>query len=203
MLADHAAHAERVNTDLLFRSFLMTVSAANEDGIGLGFLDLVCEHKRRAAGGVELLIVVLFNDFDVRIGHKLRRAFCKIRKDGNADGHIRAAEDRDLLCGFIDHLQLLCGLTRCRDHAGGARSDCIVHQVLGAGVVGEIDDHVCLAVKIEKAFENAGIGAVGVDVHAAGDLCAVFAAFKKRPYLRAHFAERAVHKYFHGNPFLS
>ena len=203
VFTDHAAHAERVNTDLFFRSFLMTVSAANENGVGLGFFDLICEHESRSAGSVELLIVVLFDDLNIRFGHESRRALCEIREHGNADGHIGTAEDRNRFCRFVDHFKLLYGVTgRCND-AGGIRSDGVIHQILGAGVVGKVNDHVCLSVKVGKIFEHAGVGAVCADVYAARDLRAVFTAFEKRPYLCAHFAESAVHKYFHGNPFLS
>ena len=60
--------AQGVNADLLSGTLAVFMAANQQNGIGECFLNAVSQQQRSAAGDIQLLVVVLFNDLDVGTG---------------------------------------------------------------------------------------------------------------------------------------
>ena len=78
MLADDIAHSDGVNADLLACSLALTASAAVERRLGTNVAESIGKHKCRSARSIDLAVVVLFNNFDLRLGESRRRLLCKL-----------------------------------------------------------------------------------------------------------------------------
>ena len=90
VLADDSPHAQRVDSDFILRTQLMSVSAADKAGVLSRFFDFTGQHQRRAARRVELCVVMLLDDFDIRVRKKRRGAPCDIFAERNT-GIVSAA----------------------------------------------------------------------------------------------------------------
>ena len=119
------------------------------------FVDGVGQHQSRAAGGIQLVVVVLLHDLHIIRGTQNgRRALAQLGQHIDADGHIGALEHGHR-AGQLHDLELqLFGQT------GGAYHDGqLVGLAVGQGLFhgsggAEVDDHIALAVQLFQAVVN-------------------------------------------------
>ena len=121
MLAHNAAAAHGADAQLLVAALLPHLRTVIDifvlparlgvDGIG--------NHQGGAAGGIQLVAVVLFDDFNVVLtAQNAGSLFGKLDQHIDAQRHIGTAEDRCLFGGFLQNVQLLAGKPRGADDAG-------------------------------------------------------------------------------------
>jgi len=95
MLARHRAAADGKQADLVFVPALGAVVTA-VDRHALGIFDGVIEHIGGAAGSVQLLVVVLFHDLDIKAGEQFRSLFAEQFEHMHAKAQIGASENGNL-----------------------------------------------------------------------------------------------------------
>ena len=60
------AQAQRVDADFLGGTLAILMAANQQNAVFTDFLDLVCQQQRGTAGNIQLLIVVLLHDLDIK-----------------------------------------------------------------------------------------------------------------------------------------
>jgi hypothetical protein len=192
VFADQRTAAYRVYADLAIGALLRFGVAA----VGIverlreRAVDGICERQGRAAGGVDLGVVVLFHDLDiVGVPQKLRRLFDEVVLQVYAEGHVGGHEYGDLLRIGLDGVHLAGG------EAGGGDDDGHVLQVrigqnAGDGLgAGEVYDYV----RVDLAFEYIPVHGEGVRPHFrkfihAGDDCYILLFGDALRYDLSHLA---------------
>ena len=108
MVAHDAAAAHGADADLLGVALLADGGAVIDVMVCavVLFVDGVSQHQGRAAGSVQLVVMVLLNDLDVVVcAQNGRCTLAQLGQDVDAHGHIGALEHRDA-AGELDELQL-------------------------------------------------------------------------------------------------
>ena len=185
------AHAKGVDCDLVFVPLGVSGGAANgEVGVRAGFKSGVAQHDGCAAGGVYFAGVVDLQNFHVGIGEGLHRSFDQIAHEGDPQRHIAGAEYGDHFGGLTDQRHVLLGLAGGGHHDRYVSGNGIVHQRLGGGAVGEVDDAVGGAGELLQAVVS--------HVYKACRFCALIAALHCLLYIGAHMSLGTVDQNFHG-----
>ena len=140
--ADHVAHTQGGNADLLLGALAFAGTAAVGHGLGTGFLDGIEQHQGGAAGGIHLAVVVYFHNLDVRIGEENGSLLCKAAQHRDAKAHVAGIENGDLLGGGVNQFLFLRGVTGGADDSGAAIGLGIGQHVRNGGMVGKVDQHI-------------------------------------------------------------
>ena len=148
-----------MDADLVRLAFGVAGAAEDKAHIAARLADALCQQQRRAAGRVELLVVVALDDLDIRLREHGGGALGEIRQHRDAERHIRREKDGNGLRGVLDLLQLLRALAGRGDHDGETAHDAVAEQAPGLDVVGKVDDAVGLALELLERLVNAGLGA--------------------------------------------
>ena len=112
-------------------------------------IDRVCQHQGRAAGGIQLVVVMLFHDLHVVIhAQDGRSTLAQLRQDIDAHGHVGALEHRDA-AGQLHHLELqLFGKARGADHDRQLVSLTVGQGLFHGSRGAEINDDIALALQL-------------------------------------------------------
>ena len=120
MVAHNAAAAHGADAQFL-RAALLAHSVAVIDILifAASFLvDGICDHQSGSAGGIQLVVMVLLHNFDIKLAIKqLGRTAGQLDQHIYANRHIGAAEHRHLLAGLFHHSLVLFAQTGRAKHA--------------------------------------------------------------------------------------
>ena len=199
VLADDGAGTDRVDADLVDRAFLALRRAVGlvVDRLRKNGGDLVGDHQSCAAGRVELLVVMRFDDLDVETGvEDLGRFFRQFGDQVDADRHVGGEEDRDGLCRFIDLCQLLFVEAGRADDDGDFIGEGIGQNAVQRDRVREVDDDIgsdldVLVIGVGGEGEDFVLGCLVVDT---GDDFEVVPLLRELQDDPAHAAEVSVHQ---------
>ena len=204
MLADDVAHSDCVDADLLIGALAVSGPAEIVGAFGADRADRIGYHKRRAAGGIKLSVMVLLDDLDICIGHSKHRALCKLDKQSNTERHICRVEHGDHLGSLAYRGKLLIGVS-CRCNDGGYRAlPCISKHRYGCRVVREIYNavKVCrLGHRVKSCIYRAVAKRALCTVNAERKLSTAVARLGKSRNLSAHATGNSVYKYSHNDSF--
>ena len=98
------------------------------------FVNGVGNHDCCTAGCVDLLIVVLFHDFDIELTAQYScRFLCKLYQQVDAQRHIESEKYRDLLCSRLNFSDLLLLIAGCRQNQSHIVHQCIFQKSIQRG----------------------------------------------------------------------
>ena len=198
MLPHHVAHAQGVDADLVGLALVLAGAAEDVFRVRPLLLHGVGQKEGGAAGGVGLAVVVGLDDLHVAAAEDGGGLLHQAGQEGHAHGHVIGLEDGDGLGPLLQDGELLGGVAGGGGHQGQVAGLAVVHQLPGAGVVGEVDNHV----------GRAGVvGQGGIDPLAAGPVHGCRqggAGLGNDPaHLLAHAPQSAVYDDVHGVCYLS
>ena len=137
-----------MNPDFRLVALLANAVAVVDVGIlvARGFVNGLCKHKRSAAGCVNLLIVVLFDDFNIVLLTQNRyRLLGKLTHKIYAYRHICSEEYRYLTRRRLDFCGLFIAVAGGSKYQGGAVGLSVFQKTVKSGGVGEVDNNIRLA----------------------------------------------------------
>ena len=88
MFTDYISHSYRVDSDLVFHSLCLTLSAEGKESHLSDLLYLAGKEQSGSARCIELSVVMLFDYFNVGIGENFGGLFCKLCKESDSERHI-------------------------------------------------------------------------------------------------------------------
>ena len=198
VLADDRATAYGVQADLAFFA-LFALRMAVVDVLGFAVAhrgDGVGQHERRAARRVDFLVVVLFDDLDVKlVAEHLRGLFGKLDQKIDAERHVARIENGLGLRGRFQRFDLFGAVAGRAEHGGDAALlRRIAEDRREEGGVGEVDDHVGLFLNVRNIrISGKRRGGIRKKIH-AGRNHAVRAPRDELLYDAAHLAEASAEK---------
>lgn len=147
VVADDVAAAEGVEADFAFGAFADVAVAAVGDVLLVGevadFGEDFDEAAGGAAGGVDLLVVVHFHDFEIEgFAEDFGGLACEPEEGVDADAVVASLDDGDGFGGLGNEIEFGVSVTSGADDEGFAVLDTGLHQFRGEGVVAEIDDAI-------------------------------------------------------------
>ena len=194
MLTHDAAAPHRVQADLPGGTLLPHTVAVVDILVGLAghLVDLVRQQQRGAAGGVQLVVMVLLDDLDVVVQPQGRGGLlCQLGQQVDAHGHVRALEHGAAGAGLGQQLFGVLVQAGGADDAGQRVLCAEAQSVPGGRGAGKIDEHIGLHVQFLQARRHGDGAALRGDVHAAHN-AAVFTLFDQLAQDLAHAAVDAL-----------
>ena len=209
MISYYCTTAHRRKSNFFFVSFLPSGASVINIGVFIikFFIDGIRQRQRGAAGGIHLLVVVLFHNFDVKAsrGQHASRFLQKLQQQVDSQRHIGRFQNRRLTGKGLHPLQLLRGKSRSAQHTGHQLCFTVIQQLIHSGCRRKINGHIRqqgtvlpagLPVILQAFINRISVGNVVGYVHSRYYFHIGFRFHQTGNHL-SHVAVAAVHQYFY------
>ena len=120
-----------------------------------GFIDRLRQHDCRSGGRVHFLIMMLFDDFDIKLIPEHPNCLrAQGRQKIDAKRHIEGEKHGSLFCGLFDACNLLRRIAGCRRNNRCLRPFCIGKQIVKNRRRRKINNHIRLFITGGKVLVN-------------------------------------------------
>ena len=197
MRAGEIAKPQRVDSNLLLFPLTVFMAANDKFRARADGGNAACQRQRRAAWDIKFLVVVHFDNFNVRIWEHSGRTACNVSQHCNAERIVGGKEYRNLGGGRLDLRTLRFRLTGRGDEQRKPACETIVDQRTGGAVMREIDHAVGRSL-IFSQCPPAAVSACGISWT---DACSDLVSGSCTDQL-THAAGSTVYNNLHLAPFL-
>ena len=168
VLTHNAAATHRADTQLLRAALLAHLRAVVDILIAVASLgvDGIGDHQGRAAGGIQFIVMVLFDDLNVKLAAQdLRSLAGQLDQHIDAQRHVGAAEDGRFGAGILQHGLVLGGKAGGADHAGHAMDGTILYRRHRTGGGRKVDDGIDLGQALKPGINGDIADLTSLTVH--------------------------------------